>query len=351
GLETFPAEIRPGTLRDAVLYAVGANATHGLRRSNADKHHAVALLLVDRVWGAWSDREIARRTHTSAPFVAKMRSEVTVNVYSEERTYQNKYGRQTTMQTGRIGKAVAFDALEAIAPEVRETLRETSLADEPKELVRLARLPVERQAEVARRLLSGEARNVQAAVRQLAREGRRAQGLAEAIQGRFPVILADPPWQYENSRLNGAPDDHYRTLSTQELCAFPVSEVATTNAVLFLWVPNPLLEDALAVMRAWGFRYVTNIAWLKDKATYGKLASYVYGKHELLLIGVRGNHLPREGSLPESVLMAPKGVHSAKPVDVYALIEGMYGGPYLELFARRQRAGWKVFGDEVESKD
>lgn len=105
GLKEIRAEVRQGTQRDAILESVGVNAEHGLRRSNADKHRAVETLLNDSEWEKWSDREIARRTKTSAPFVSKIRSEVTVNIYSEPRTYTTKHGTKATMSTKNIGKS------------------------------------------------------------------------------------------------------------------------------------------------------------------------------------------------------------------------------------------------------
>lgn len=97
------ADVRAGSQRDAILYAVGANASHGLRRTNADKRRAVEALLKDQEWGAWSDREIARASHTSHPFVAKARQEVTGNI-SSERTFTTKHGTPASMQTANIGQ-------------------------------------------------------------------------------------------------------------------------------------------------------------------------------------------------------------------------------------------------------
>ncbi|GGR31522.1 ParB/RepB/Spo0J family partition protein [Deinococcus ruber] len=104
------AEVKEGSKRDAILFAVGANASHGLRRTNADKRRAVETLLKDEEWSGWTDREIARRSHTSAPLVGKLRSEVTVNIYSEQgsaedgRKYTTKHGTQATMNTANIGQ-------------------------------------------------------------------------------------------------------------------------------------------------------------------------------------------------------------------------------------------------------
>lgn len=102
-----PAEVRQGTQRDAILYSVGANARHGLRRTNDDKRRAVMKLLEDAEWSKWSDREIARQCSVSPSTVAKHRSEVssvTVHLDSEPRTYTTKHGSTAKMDTGNIGK-------------------------------------------------------------------------------------------------------------------------------------------------------------------------------------------------------------------------------------------------------
>lgn len=108
-LPDIEADVREGSKRDAILHAVGANASHGLRRTNADKRRAVEALLKDEEWGSWSDREIARASHTSHPFVAKARQDLTGNI-SSERTFNTKHGTQATMQIGNIGQRPAAQA-------------------------------------------------------------------------------------------------------------------------------------------------------------------------------------------------------------------------------------------------
>jgi len=162
-------------------------------------------------------------------------------------------------------------------------------------------------------------------------------------EGVYSVIYADPPWRYDLS-FAGAPDMHYPTLETEKIGRLEVP--SHKDAVLFLWATNPKLEDALTVVRAWGFTYKTNMTWTKDKAGTGY---YLRGQHELLLIGVKGSiGPPPEASRPPSVLQAPRGRHSQKPHEVYDLIESMYPNQkYLELFAREQREGWTSWGLEA----
>lgn len=120
GLKNIEVEARQGTRRDAILFSVGANDNHGLRRTNEDKHHAVTTLLSDGEWSKWSDREIADRCNVSHPLVSKMRSELaarTGNITSMERTFTHpKTGEPTTMDTSRIGKGGQSDPAPSDSP-------------------------------------------------------------------------------------------------------------------------------------------------------------------------------------------------------------------------------------------
>jgi hypothetical protein len=107
--------MRQGTRRDAILHAAGANAAHGLRRTNADKRRAVETLLRDEEWSKWSDREIARLCAVSHPFVSQIRQSLTGNITSEK-TYTTKHGTTTTMDTSNVGKKQAPE------PEPEEVL-------------------------------------------------------------------------------------------------------------------------------------------------------------------------------------------------------------------------------------
>lgn len=104
GFQEIEVELRMGKLREAILYALGANASHGLRRTPVDKRYAVSIMLKDREWSQWSDRSIAKATQTSHPFVAKLRASLTGNI-SSERVYTTKHGTQTKMNVSQIGKS------------------------------------------------------------------------------------------------------------------------------------------------------------------------------------------------------------------------------------------------------
>lgn len=122
GLAEIDADVRQGTRRDAILYSVGANETHGLRRTNEDKRRAVMTLLNDAEWAKWSNREIARRCGVSDMLVGSQRQDITANSCSDNRTYTTKHGTVAVMNTAAIGKPnpeqkEERDAVEATAAE------------------------------------------------------------------------------------------------------------------------------------------------------------------------------------------------------------------------------------------
>jgi N6-adenosine-specific RNA methylase IME4 len=165
--------------------------------------------------------------------------------------------------------------------------------------------------------------------------------------GRFPVLYVDPPWRYEHAVSDSrAIENQYPTMELGEICALPVAELATGDAVLFMWATSPKLAEAMKVIEAWGFEYRTQAVWIKGSIGPGY---WFRQRHESLLLAVRGSMpTPLEGARPDSVIEAPRGAHSAKPPVVYELIERMY--PELkrvELFARSKRDGWSAWGNEA----
>lgn len=167
--------------------------------------------------------------------------------------------------------------------------------------------------------------------------------------GRYGVIYADPPWRYGDRLVEGygPAEFHYPTMSIDELCALPVKDIVEDNAVLFLWVTSPLLEECFEVIKAWGFTYKASFVWDKVKHNYGHYNSV---RHELLLICTRGACLPECSDLRDSVIEIERtSTHSQKPAEFRHLIEHMYpSGRKIELFARGVVAeGWDTFGDEA----
>lgn len=176
------------------------------------------------------------------------------------------------------------------------------------------------------------------------------------IVGGFSTVLADPPWRFSNRTGKVAPEhrrlDRYSTMALNDIMALDVASVLALNAHLYLWVPNALLPDGLGVMKAWGFRYVSNIVWAKRRKDGGPdgrgVGFYFRNVTELLLFGVRGSMrtLP-PGRSQVNMIETRKREHSRKPDEQYDLIEACSPGAYLELFARHPRPGWTAWGDEA----
>ena len=162
----------------------------------------------------------------------------------------------------------------------------------------------------------------------------------------YPVICADPPWRYEHAESESrAIENQYPTMSLEEICALPVSEIATEDAVLYLWVTSPKLAEGMKVIEAWGFTYRTSMVWVKDRIGMGYWARQ---RHELILIATRGSPpTPPPAVRPDSVLESARVEHSAKPAAFYEMIERLYPAwPRLEMFCRSPRPGWSVWGNQ-----
>lgn len=167
---------------------------------------------------------------------------------------------------------------------------------------------------------------------------------------KYNTVLADPPWlERGGGKIKRGADRHYPLMKTRDICALPIATLGANDAHLYLWATNNFLHDALEVMKAWGYRYVTCITWAKDKIGLGQ---YYRGQTEQLLFGVRGTpgyKLNADGGRCQgtTLITAPRGQHSRKPEEARTMIERVSAGPYLELFAREQAPGWDVWGNEV----
>jgi N6-adenosine-specific RNA methylase IME4 len=184
----------------------------------------------------------------------------------------------------------------------------------------------------------------------------------KALEGKYRIILADPPWLYRILQVNGAvnrfcaeygAEDHYDCLNDIQLCEYrpgdgtrTVKELADKNAVLFMWVTAPMLERAFPIINAWGFQYKTFFVWDKVKHNVGYYNSV---RAELLLVCTRGSCTPDTGKLIDSVQSIERSnKHSEKPEEFYNIIDAMYDhGRKLELFSRKSRPGWDADGNEL----
>ena len=186
-----------------------------------------------------------------------------------------------------------------------------------------------------------------------------ASALLATTRGRrFPTLLADPPWQFQNKTGKVAPEhrrlSRYSTLTLDDIKDLPIGDVAANVAHLYLWVPNALLPEGLSVMQAWGFQYKSNLVWhkvRKDGGSDGRgVGFYFRNVTEIVLFGVRGKNARTlaPGRRQVNYLSSRKREHSRKPDELYPIIEACSPGPHLELFARGVRPGWTAWGNQAD---
>jgi ParB/RepB/Spo0J family partition protein len=256
-------------------------------------------------------------------------------------------------KVGKGRSTVARDVTRANKVVVLADIVGTAL-DEGEEIDALAKLPQDEQRKLAARVKSGERVTAKHVAKKLQREARvrdlavatevASQALGEKV---YSVIYADPPWKFEVHAESGEDKNacnHYPVMPTEKIKVLPIP--AAEDAVLFLWATVPMLPQTLDVMSAWGFTYKSLIVWDKGREGTGY---WIRNRVEILLIGTRGAvPAPAPGEQPPQVIEAPRGRHSEKPVVFAEYIERLFPNvPKLEMFARKARPGWDVWGNEV----
>lgn len=189
-----------------------------------------------------------------------------------------------------------------------------------------------------------------------------AKDLLSFTKGKkYNTIYADPPWQFQNRTGKVAPEHkrltRYETMTLEDIISLPVSEIADTKAHLYLWIPNALLPDGLAVMDAWGFTYKGNIVWekvRKDGFPDGRgVGFYFRNVTELLLFGIKKKSEPNRtldsARSQVNLIRAQKREHSRKPDEIISVIEACSLPGRIELFARGDRKGWDMWGNQAEA--
>ena len=178
---------------------------------------------------------------------------------------------------------------------------------------------------------------------------------------RWRTALIDPPWNERGSgKIKRGADRHYGLLETDAIAPIVLGSglwAPEEDAHLYLWTTASHLRAAFDVLDVLGFRYVSNVVWCKRQIGIGQ---YFRGKHETLLFATRGRGFEvrtDRRDLPSAIFSdhvrdeSGKRIHSAKPEAFYELIEARSRGPYAEFFARRPRAGWAAWGNELESEE
>jgi len=175
---------------------------------------------------------------------------------------------------------------------------------------------------------------------------------------KYKIIYADPPWSYQNGGVpQGGVDVQYKTMKLSDIKALPIQSISADPSVCLLWATFPQLQEALEVMKAWGFQYKTlGFSWVKtnkDGSPFFGIGYYAKSNIEVCLLGVRGNgHSLVKSNSVSSVILHPKTRHSEKPAIVRDKIVQLMGDiPRIELFARQKVEGWDSIGFDIDGCD
>jgi len=175
---------------------------------------------------------------------------------------------------------------------------------------------------------------------------------------KYKIIYADPPWSWTNFN-NGLssrdPEQHYKTMSYDEISKLNINEIAEKDSVLFMWVTFPRLIESLPIIKAWGFTFKTvAFTWVKKNKNKGTFflggGYYTRANAEICILATKGKPLKRIDKSISQIIYAPIQKHSKKPDEVRVKIEKLFGKlPRIELFARNQIEGWNSWGNEIKS--
>lgn len=176
----------------------------------------------------------------------------------------------------------------------------------------------------------------------------------ELVPHRYSAIIADPPWRFFNRSVKGEaknPIAHYPCMTIEDLARLPVARLAAPDCALIMWATAPMLDQQIALLKAWGFTFKSAGAWAKQSSTGEKWTfgpGYVFrSAAEFYLVGTIGKPRVLSRSI-RNLIVAPVRGHSRKPAQLHDDIERLYAGPYAELFARAPRAGWDVWGNQTD---
>jgi N6-adenosine-specific RNA methylase IME4/ParB-like chromosome segregation protein Spo0J len=323
-----PVLIRAGLTEAEKRAHVRSLNLHRRHLSAAQRRQVIAAQLADTPDD--SDRVIARRLAVSHTTVATVRRRLGVlsGQLGQLRARRGADGKMRRLPMSRSMMAIsenqARSVIKALKSVPLEALASVSTADD----IQIASGIVRREANRALRL-----------------ERLRVPKPLTPCR-KYGVLYADPPWRYGGaSDPTRTAENHYETMDTPAICALPVDGIAGANSVLFLWATPPKLAEAIEVIEAWGFSYVTGAVW--DKRRIG-LGSWFRLQHEHLLIATRGDvPAPAPRLRVPSIIRAARGQHSAKPQAVRDLIAKQFSGvPKIELFARESADGWDAWGNE-----
>ncbi len=169
---------------------------------------------------------------------------------------------------------------------------------------------------------------------------------------KYSVVYGDPPWRYKRSKGKGVAENHYPTMSLNDICSLPIDTISHKDSVLFLWATFPMLQEALQVITAWGFTFKTvAFVWVKQNKSgngyFFGLGHWTRSNAEICLLAVKGRP-KRVSKKVHQLIVSPVEGHSKKPdMARDKIVELMGDLPRIELFSRQRATGWDAWGNEV----
>ena len=277
-----------------------------------------------------SDRQIAAALGVSNSTVSSQRKEMVANhqlceSHSSIGADGRERPRQVTHKTVTIFNPTAAEEKAVKQPEIIERMAESG-----KSAVEVKReIKAEKQEEK----------------RQENAEKIKELSTPLEAQGLFQTIVIDPPWDWsDEGDVNqfGRTKPDYATMPIEEIEKLPIDKISDENCHLYLWVTNRSLPKAFGLIKTWGFRYITCLTWVKPSIGVG---NYFRGSTEQVLFAVKGCQPLKRKDVGTHFLANRGEVHSAKPDEFYSLVESCSYAPYIDVFGRKERYGWSVWGE------
>jgi N6-adenosine-specific RNA methylase IME4 len=269
-----------------------------------------------------------------------------------------KIPKQPRIENVRSDSAVAsakpkYEVVESLGFNKKQAERFETLAKYPEVVAQAKAEARDNDDIVSRSLVLSKINETVREQRETAREEKRQEN-AEKVnelsspldaQGLFQTIVIDPPWDWgDEGDINqmGRAKPDYATMPIEEIKALPINKIADDNCHLYIWVTNRSLPKAFGLIEAWGFRYITCLTWVKP---YFGMGNYFRGSTEQVLFAVKGSQPLKRHDVSTHFLADRGNGHSAKPDEFYKLIESCSYAPFIDVFGRRGRSGWTVWGE------
>jgi N6-adenosine-specific RNA methylase IME4 len=356
GLTEINIRVTEGDFEYAEWLALGANKTHGFRRSNEDKRRAVELALrhprneesINN--GKLNFSFVSKHCGVSDMLVAKIYYEINPKQYADISIDTENSSRLSFQSKMKPTKTTRPPTAANIAPEVKAQLPLTDITDNPTEIAKLDKLSEDAQAEVVSMIIEGKAKTVKSAKKKI-ETAQQIEAIAQTTypQGKYHVIVMDPPWKYDNRAkdithraANPYPDMTIEEIRGWEKDNGGIPALALDDCILWLWTTNAHVKQAHELAEAWGFEVKTILTWVKSKMGTG---DWLRGKSEHCLMCIKGKPIINLTN-QTTILNGPLREHSRKPDEFYKMVDELCPGKKIDIFSREQRKGWMTYGNE-----